>query len=398
MARIITITSGKGGVGKTSISLNLSLSLAVAGFKVCLFDADLGLANVNILTGIYPEKDMAQVISGQFSLKEIMIKDFGGIDIIPGSSGIEQIANLTQTQTGTLISAFLDLDDYDFFIFDTSAGISAQVLSFCMASHEIILVATCEPTSLTDAYSMLKVLSKYNYRNPVKVVINQVKSGKAAQKAYKRIKQTAGRFLSIPLEPLGIMAADKNVQAAVISQTPFIQLFPDTVATKCIQALTNRLLNKSKMVSDVPLELFWDKALRFLDTHYPSKKEVQEKEKQERETPEQIVPHRHDVDPELQRQLSVLDSKVTAMANEITIIKQMLKQRKSSQKKVLAKRKPKVQKIIQTKDQHPIKKSDPVPDQLPDPVTDRVLGSAPKVTRKSVTLDFEAWYSKRKQS
>ena len=160
MARIITITSGKGGVGKTSISLNLSLSLASKGFKVCLFDADLGLANVNILTGIYPKKDIESVITGLCSLNEIIIKDFQGIDIIPGASGVKKIANLSQTQIGTLISAFLDLEEYDYFIFDTSAGISSQVISFCMASHEIILVATCEPTSLTDAYSMLKVLVK----------------------------------------------------------------------------------------------------------------------------------------------------------------------------------------------------------------------------------------------
>ncbi|MCF6248099.1 MAG: MinD/ParA family protein [Desulfobacula sp.] len=397
MARIITITSGKGGVGKTSISLNLSLALAEKGFKVCLFDADLGLANVNILTGIYPEKDMASVISGQFSLKEIMIKDFGGIDIIPGSSGIEQIADLTQTQTGTLISAFLDLDDYDFFIFDTSAGVSAQVLSFCMASHEIILVATCEPTSLTDAYSMLKVLSKYNYKNPVKVVINQVKSGKAAQKAYNRIKQTAGRFLSIPVEPLGIMAADKNVQAAVISQTPFFQLFPDTVATKCIQAITNRLLEKSKMVSDIPLELFWDKALRFLDTHYSGKK-TSKKEQQRKEASTQVVVHSHDIDPELQRQLTVFDSKITAMANDITIIKQMLKQNKSPQRKILPKKNPKIQKVSRIKNQVQDQFSNRIPDKALDQKPDQKPGPAPKVSHKSVTLDFEAWYKKRKQS
>lgn len=272
MARIITVTSGKGGVGKTSISLNLSLSLAAEGFKVCLFDADLGLANVSILTGIYPEKDLESVIAGQFSLNDIMIRDFMGIDIIPGSNGIEKIADLTQTQTGTLISAFLDLEEYDFFIFDTSAGISAQVMSFCMASHEMILVATCEPTSLTDAYSMLKVLSKYKYQNPIRVIINQVTSGKAAQKAYNRLKQTAGRFLSVPLVPLGIMAADKNVKAAVISQTPFFKLFPDTVATRCIRSMTDRLLKKENLVSTLPLELFWDKALRFLNTHYTGEK------------------------------------------------------------------------------------------------------------------------------
>ena len=236
MARIITITSGKGGVGKTSISLNLSLSLASKGYKVCLFDADLGLANVNILTGIYPEKDLVSVIFEQASLNDIMIKDFQGIDIIPGSSGVEKLADLTRDQTGRLINAFLDLEDYDYFIFDTSAGISSQVIAFCMASHEIILVVTCEPTSMTDAYSMLKTLSKHGYDNPVKILINQVKTGKAAKATYAQLKDTVKRFLTIKVEPLGIVGWDKSVRMAVISQTPFFMLFPDTLASKCIRA------------------------------------------------------------------------------------------------------------------------------------------------------------------
>jgi len=270
MARIITVTSGKGGVGKTSISLNLSLSLASQGFKVCLFDADLGLANVNILTGIYPKRDLESVIYGQFSLNEIIIKDFQGIDIIPGSSGVKKIADLTRTQTGTLISAFLELEEYDYFIFDTSAGISSQVLSFCMASHEILLVATCEPTSLTDAYSMLKVLSKRGYNYPVKVVINQVKSGKDAQRAYSQLKETVNKFLNLKVQPLGIMAQDKNVRAAVISQTPFFMLFPDTIASKCIKAIAKKIIKNSGQYSDMPLELFWDKCLTFLEKYNKS--------------------------------------------------------------------------------------------------------------------------------
>jgi len=316
MARIITITSGKGGVGKTSISLNLSLSLASKGFKVCLFDADLGLANVNILTGIYPKKDLESVISGQFGLNEIIIKDYQGIDIIPGSSGVEKIADLTQTQTGTLISAFLDLEEYDYFIFDTSAGISFQVLSFCMASHEIILVATCEPTSLTDAYSMLKVLSKYQYDSPIKVVINQVTSGKAAQKAYGQLKKTVNRFLPVRLEPLGIVASDKNVRAAVISQTPFFMLFPDTIATKCIHSITHKLISKAGRISDMPLELFWDKCLAFLEKHHkPQKEPVLKKE---------AVKEKKEFDPEMKKVLSHIESKLSRLIKEVKEIKQFL--------------------------------------------------------------------------
>ncbi len=323
MARIITITSGKGGVGKTSISLNLSLSLASKGCKVCLFDADLGLANVNILTGIYPKKDLESVISGQFRLNEIIIKDFQGIDIIPGSSGVKKIADLTKTQTKTLIRAFLDLEDYDYFIFDTSAGISSQVLSFCMASHEIILIATCEPTSLTDAYSMLKVLSKYGYNCPVKVVINQVKSGRAAQKAYAQLKETVNKFLSLKVQPLGIMASDKNVRAAVISQTPFFMLFPDTIASKCIESITKKLITNSGQYGDMPLELFWDKCLSFIEKHHKPKKNPA--------IPEKTDTRNIRKDQDIKKALSRMETRLSLLTKEVGEIKQLLKKDKKIQ-------------------------------------------------------------------
>ncbi|MCD4675469.1 MAG: MinD/ParA family protein [Desulfobacula sp.] len=352
MARIITITSGKGGVGKTSISLNLSLSLASQGFKVCLFDADLGLANVSILTGIYPKKDLESVISGQFNLNDIIIKDFQGIDIIPGSSGVEKIADLTRTQTGTLISAFLDLEEYDYFIFDTSAGISSQVISFCMASHEIILVATCEPTSLTDAYSMLKVLSRYQYDCPVKVVINQVTSGKAAQKAYAQLKETVKRFLSIKVEPLGIVASDKNVRAAVISQTPFLMLFPDTIASKCIKSITQKLINKAGQTGDMPLELFWDKCLSFLEKYQKSKKEpVPQKE---------AADEKNEKDTDIKEALSHIESKLSILIKEVGDIKQFLETHEF------------------------ISKSHKETKILPEP--------------KEISLDFESWLKKKNLS
>ncbi|MFA5903790.1 MAG: MinD/ParA family protein [Desulfobacula sp.] len=312
MARIITITSGKGGVGKTSISLNLSLALAAEGFKVCLFDADLGLANVNILTGIYPKKDLESVISGHSNLNDILIRDYQGIDIIPGSSGVEKLADLTRTETGTLISAFLDLEAYDFFIFDTSAGISSQVLSFCMASHEIILVVTTEPTSLTDAYSMLKVLSKCGYDRPVKVIVNQVASGKAAQKAYASLKQTVDRFLAAKIEPLGIIASDKNVRASVISQTPFFILFPDTVASRCITGIAEKLIKNNGKAADMPVEFFWDRCLSFLETHRPRKDEkIKEKLKTEIETG-------------IREKLSQMESKLSLLIKEVGDIRQFL--------------------------------------------------------------------------
>lgn len=353
MTRIITVTSGKGGVGKTSISLNLSLSLASKGFKVCLFDADLGLANVNILTGIYPKKDLESVIYGQLGLSEIIIRDFQGIDIIPGSSGVEKIADLSRAQTDTLINAFLDLEAYDYFIFDTSAGISPQVLSFCMASNEIVLVVTCEPTSLTDAYSMLKVLSKYQYTSPVKVVINQVKSGKAAQKAYVQLKETVKKFLSIKVEPLGVVASDKNVRAAVISQTPFFILFPDTIASKCIATITKKLISRKGAATNMPLELFWDNCLSFLKKHHPPEKAPESKKERGKEDKEQGL--------EIKQTLLVIESMISTVIKEVGGIKHFLETHEFIKKKI--------------------------PDNplvLPGP--------------EQISLDFESWYQKNRNS
>lgn len=264
MAKIITIASGKGGVGKTSISLNLSLALAASGHRVCLFDADLGLANVNILTGLFPEHGLEDVICGKYSLGEIMIRDFQGIDIIPGSSGVEKIADMTSKEAQRLIKSFLELSSYDYFILDTSAGISSQVLSFCRASHEMILVATPEPTSLTDAYSLLKVLSKHRGLPRIKVVINHVKTASAAKKAYARLKETVHKFLPIKISPLGIVAQDHNVPISVVSQIPFFMLFPDTDASRCIRSIATKLVRDPLGKSDMPMELFWDRCLGFL--------------------------------------------------------------------------------------------------------------------------------------
>ena len=267
MTKVLTIASGKGGAGKTSISLNLSLALAGVGYRVCLFDADLGLANVNILTGLYPEIGLAEVLEGSQTLSDIMIRNFNGIDIIPGSSGVEKLADLTSLEAGRLIQAFLDLPDYDYFIMDTSAGISAQVLSFCRASQEMVLVVTPEPTSLTDAYSLLKVLSKKGSMPRIRVVVNQVRTADEARKSYAKLKKTAARFLSVPLAPLGIVARDPNVSNAVISQVPFLIQYPDTQASRCMRSLVLKLIKNPG--EDMPVEAFWDHCLELLGGKRP---------------------------------------------------------------------------------------------------------------------------------
>ena len=330
--RIITITSGKGGAGKTSISLNLAIELALANKRVCLFDADLGLANINILTGIQPENDLESVLLGTHTLDEVVIRNFQGIDIIPGSSGVERMADLTQREAAHLIDSFLNLDRYDYFIFDTSAGISDQVLGFCTASHEILMVITPEPTSLTDAYALLKLLSNRQYTNPVNVVVNQVKSLKTARNAYGQLKDTVNRFLKIELLALGMVVADRHVAMAVIAQTPFLTLFPDAGASKCIRKVAKKLMARNDGVPGSSLELFWHSCFDFIAENRSQR--IQEKNKKARGEKltkglidRTILPDNTSTveRTEIGKILQGMETKITALSDEIRILKRMLK-------------------------------------------------------------------------
>ena len=264
MPRLITVTSGKGGVGKTNLSANIALYIARQGYRVCLFDADLGLANINILLGLYPEHDLADVILNGKSIDDILIKNYKGIDIIPGSSGIEKIANLEADKLEHLVRSFSELDSrYDFFILDTSAGVSRNVISFCMISSEVILVVTPEPTSLTDGYALLKILSLNGFKDSVMVTVNQSKDVQNAKMVFTKFKETVQKFLPINVVPLGAVMQDANVVKAVKEQKPFVYLYPNTIASTCIKSIAKHLVNKKDWgVEAFCLDTFWKKFLR----------------------------------------------------------------------------------------------------------------------------------------
>jgi flagellar biosynthesis protein FlhG len=262
MARVLTVTSGKGGVGKTNICANLAIQLARQGFRTCLFDADLGLANVNILLKLYPEYNLEDVLFGNKCIDDIVINNHHGIDIIPGSSGVAKLADLDQKQIKQLIASFSKLQQYDYILFDTSAGISRNVISFCMAASQIILVITPEPTSLTDAYALLKVLSLNGHTEEVLVVVNQTKNVRIAKLAYNKLKDTVQKFLPINITPLGTVLKDAQVTEAVKEQEPFLLKAPQSLASRCIQSLTKQLLAKpSVQAGDLALDDFWVKCL-----------------------------------------------------------------------------------------------------------------------------------------
>lgn len=258
MTRTITIASGKGGVGKTSISVNLALQLAAEGNKCCLFDADLGLANINILLGVNPEYSLEHIISGEQPLERVLMRDHLGIDILPGGSGIEELANLPENKVGALIESFSRLDEYDYLIFDASSGVSDHVLTFCLASSEVFLVIAPEPTSLVDAYALLKILHINNYKGSVKVVLNNCPDKNAARAAYNRFKAAAARHLGIGLTPVGIIYHDPNVSESVKRQTPLLKLHPDSIASRGVRAMTKRVIeNRPADIEDDHQISFW---------------------------------------------------------------------------------------------------------------------------------------------
>ncbi len=305
MTRIITVTSGKGGVGKTNISVNLALHLARLGYRTCLFDADLGLANINILLKLYPEYNLKDVILNHKTLDDVIIRDYQGIDIISGSSGVEKMVNLNPEQIQNLITSFSNLDYYDFFIIDTAAGISKNVLSFCLSSSEIMLVISTDPTSLTDAYALLKVLSLNGYKEKVMVVINQSPGNKRAKAAYRKLSSTSNKYLSIKLSPIGILNKDKHVESAVANQKPFISLYPNSYASKSIKVIAENLIKKeSQGIETSGIDTFWEKCLTFFKSSLKGGNEKEEqKENKEIDLPEKNQEHLEVVEDKLKNAL-----------------------------------------------------------------------------------------------
>ena len=263
--RILAVASGKGGVGKTNIGVNLSLALAKEGYHPCLFDADLGLANINILLAIDPDFTLENVISGERDLNNIIVRDFNGVDIIPGSSGVEKVANLDNEAIEKLSSSLSKLGAYDFLIFDTSAGISNHVIAFCMAASEVLLVITPEPTSMTDAYALLKVLFLNKYSGEIKIVVNQCKDKNQAREEYARFYSAVKKFLHKKVSPAGFIVTDSKIVESVKEQKAFYSEYPESKASKCIKYMAKNLISKKpaeELMHDMPT--FWNNCFNYL--------------------------------------------------------------------------------------------------------------------------------------
>lgn len=236
--QVIAVSGGKGGVGKSNISVNLSVALAQLRRRVVLLDADLGLANVDVLLGLSPKYTLADVLAGTCDLEEILIKGPAGIKIVPAASGIQRMAELAPQEHAGLIAAFSDLgDQVDILVIDTAAGISDTVVSFARAANEVLVVVCDEPSSITDAYALIKLLNKEHGVQRFRVVANMTRSGNEGQLMYDKLNAVCERFLDVALQYVGQIPFDETVRKAVQKQTALLEFAPNCKAAQAIRKL-----------------------------------------------------------------------------------------------------------------------------------------------------------------
>jgi flagellar biosynthesis protein FlhG len=240
--RVISVTSGKGGVGKTNIAANLAYLLAKQKKATLVLDADTGLANIDVILGINSQYNLYHVLQGEKTLQETIVNGPGGIRILPSSSGIPEMADLSRGQKLTLLDELNTLNDsLDFMIIDTGAGISSNVMYFNMAAKEIIVVTTPEPTAMTDAYALIKVLYQRHAKKRFRLLVNMVRHATEAKEIYERLSKATDHFLNLTIEYLGYIVLDDKIREAVRQQKLIAELSPQCPATRCLAKISEKI-------------------------------------------------------------------------------------------------------------------------------------------------------------
>jgi flagellar biosynthesis protein FlhG len=259
--KILAVTSGKGGVGKTNVVANLSASLSDMGKRVVVLDADFGLANLDVLLGLTPRYHLGHFLFGDKTLAEIMVQGPKGVRIIPASSGLQRMSELTVAQRNQLVESFTNFDrDTDYFIIDTAAGISRNVIHFLVLAHEVIVVSAPEPTAIVDAYAVIKIILAEDPNKKIQVLINSVEDAEDAQEVFCQVNSVVKRFLNREIHFLGHIEKDPHVLQSVRSQMLITHRFPNAPASRCFRELARRIAQQEQ--TGVPYDgQVWEKLL-----------------------------------------------------------------------------------------------------------------------------------------
>ena len=242
-ARVIAITSGKGGVGKTNLTVNLAIAMGKIGRRVMVIDADLGMATVDVVLGTVSKHHLMQLLKPEVTLEDVLIHGPYGVKYISGGSAIERAVDFTPQERQRLMDKLTACESMaDIVLVDTGAGIGRNVLDFVLAADEVILVTTPEPTALTDAYAVMKTYSLKSGKKDLKIVVNRVYDEAEGNEVLTKLGRTSEKFLSMPLTSLGIIYEDRNVMNAVKKQTPLLAAYPDAMSARCIEAVAKNVL------------------------------------------------------------------------------------------------------------------------------------------------------------
>ena len=234
--KVIAVTGGKGGVGKTTVSVNLAAALAQRGHRALLLDGDLGLANVDVLLGISPRWSLAHVLSGERTLEEIIVEAPQGFRVVPAASGIERLANLTAAEHLGLVRAFSSLDDgTDVLVVDTPAGIAPGVLQLAQAAQHVLVVVCDEPASVTDAYALVKVLSRNHGVRRFQILANMVRERGGGRALFQNLSRVTGRFLDVTLDYAGEIPEDATLRRAIREQQPVVDAYPGSPSARALK-------------------------------------------------------------------------------------------------------------------------------------------------------------------
>ncbi len=257
--KIITVTSGKGGVGKSNFVVNLSIALQKMGKKVLIFDADMGLGNDDVLMGFLPKYSVYDVIFGGKQIEEVLVEGPFGVKLLPGGTGVSKIEQMTDKQRDSFLAKLTCLEDLDYIIMDTGAGVNRDVLGFISCCEELIVITTPEPTSLTDAYSLLKAVSHFKIRDNAKVIVNRTIESKEGESTFNKFNNAVSKFLNIDLQYLGYLSDDKKLVQAVRKQQPFLISYPNSDVAKDLNYIAGKIIGLETDKTESSIQDFFKK-------------------------------------------------------------------------------------------------------------------------------------------